>query len=79
MMKTLKLNEDDILEIVIEYYMSIYPEYVFSNASIIGEPSNDLRCICLLNEEEFNVTDEMMLDIDKENDFNGDHSFLENQ
>lgn len=78
-MKYFKLNEDDLLEIIIDYCYDQCPELSSAHAVFLGESGKDLRCIAVLDDDEFlKVTDEQIKDIDENKEFNGDHSFLEN-
>ena len=74
----MKLNEDDILEILLEHYQ----ETVFENSDIargilLGSPGEDLRFIGIFGEEgDSKILQCDLQGLDEEVEFNGDHSFL---
>jgi hypothetical protein len=71
-----KLNQDDILEIVCEHYIASARSTI---GMILGTPGVDLRFIGVWGPDvDDKVIDSIDLEeLDKEVDFNGDHSFLE--
>ena len=80
-MKIIKLNEDDILEILLEHYYqnkncAFLPD---SRGVLFGTPGEDLRFIGVYGkeEEEPQLAKCNLSEIDKTTDFNGYHSFLE--
>lgn len=77
--KIKKLNQDDILEILIEHFWNgECKELLNARAIILGSSNKDLRAICLFGDE--NDTEISGLDLERldiENEFNGDHSFIE--
>lgn len=71
--KFFKLNEDDILEIVSEYVAEKTGIKEFSSKSIaLGTPLQDLRVIVAVSNESLSDID--LLSVDKEIEFNGEHS-----
>jgi len=71
--KLFKLNEDDILEIVSEYVAEKTGIKEFSSKSIaLGTPSKDLRIVVAVSNEF--LLDVDLLSVDKEIEFNGEHS-----
>ena len=75
-----KINEDDILEILIEHFPEIDDKDTpLSRGILLGEPGKNLRFIGIYGKEE-DVVEFRNLnleEIDASHDFNGDHSFLE--
>lgn len=68
-----KLNEDDILEIVSEYVAEKTGIKEFWSKSIaLGTPAKDLRIIVAVSSESLSHID--LVDVDKEIEYNGDHS-----
>ena len=79
-MEIIKLNEDDILEILLEhYYQNKNCAFLpFSRGILFGTPGEDLRFIGVYGQEEdSSVAGCDLAEIDKTADFNGSHSFLE--
>jgi len=73
-----KINEDDILEILLEYLQETeFKDTVSSRGMILGTPGSDLRFISIFGNE-FNLKKYNLEEIDSNQDFNVDHSFLEN-
>lgn len=70
-----KLNEEDILEIVMEYLQEKYNNLPYSNSILLGEVGKDLRCICAISEK-IPHSDLDLIEVDKKIDFTGDHEFL---
>ena len=77
--KVKKLNQDDILEILIEHYWGgECKKLLNARATIFGTPGKDLRAICVFgNENDPEISQLDLGKIDSESDYNGDHSFLE--
>ena len=74
-----KLSEDDILEILLEYYQekecASFPR---SRGMLLGIPGDNLRFIGIYGKEnDSSIAESDLSEIDKATDFNGDHSFLE--
>jgi len=75
-----KLNEDDILEILIKHFPEIDDKNTpLSRCILLGEPRKNLRFIGIYGREadvvEFRNLN--LEEIDATHDFNGDHAFLE--
>ena len=77
--KVKKLNQDDILEILIEHYWSDEcKELLNARATLLGTPGKDLRAICVFGSESDHEISHLDLDkIDARSEYNGDHAFLE--
>jgi len=75
-----KLDEDDILEILVEYFPEINDKNTpLSKGILLGEPGKDLRFIGVYGREDDNEFTKLSLkEVDAKYDFNGDHSFLKN-
>ncbi len=73
-----KLNEDDMLEILLEHFQDgELNDYPFSRGCILGSPGKDLRFIGVFSKEaETKDYKRDFEDIDNEIDFNGNHKFL---
>jgi hypothetical protein len=75
-----KLNEDDILEIVLEHYQEQkeFKGMVKTKGQLFGTPGKDLRFIGVYGDD---TADEIfnydLEEIDKKQDYNGDHSFFD--
>lgn len=75
-----KLNQDDILEIVLEYFQENEVKGMSAAKGIIlGKPNKDLRFIGVFSEIENNevISQYDLKKLDEEMDFNGDHSFFD--
>ena len=74
-----KLNEDDILEILLEHFQEINnSDTPLSRGVLLGNPGENLRFIGVYGREEDVSFKELNFEkIDAEYDFNGDQSFLE--
>jgi hypothetical protein len=71
-----KLDEDDILEIIIEHFQDgELADFMSAQGCILGEPGKDLRFVGVFSNEKGLLRNDLEK-IDKEMDFNGDHSFL---
>ena len=74
-----KLDEDDILEILIEYFQNgELSDYPSARGCIFGKPGNNLRFVGAFSKSEEQVFAKELEIIDKEIGYNGDHSFLKN-
>ena len=74
-----KLDEDDILEILIEYFQEgEYVDFTHAKACLFGEPGKDLRFIAIFSDDEEKTNQYDLKNLDNEIDYNGDHSFLKN-
>jgi len=75
-----KLDEDDILEILLKYFPEINDRSTpLSRGILLGKPGEDLRFIGVYGNENDNGFKSLNLkEIDAQYSFNGDHSFLKN-
>ena len=74
-----KLDEDDLLEIVLEHFQQLETDSEFARGVFIGTAGKNLRFIGLFgkeNDQELKKCD--LFQLDKDHDFNGDHAFLKN-
>ena len=71
-----KLDEDDVLEILIEHFQRGKQKKFVGNARFFGSAGQDLRVVIVLNDDESENFD--LEEIERNTDFNGDHSFLNN-
>ena len=72
-----KLDQDDILEILLEHFQDSHHEYTFARGELIGGADKDLRFIGVFGKEadqELYTYD--LKQIDTVTEFNGDHMFL---
>ena len=69
-----KLDEDDILEILIEHFQT--GQYSYGRGKLIGTPGNDLRFVGAISCD--SLADVDLDEIDKKYDYDGDHSFIKN-
>ena len=79
LLKIKKLNQDDILEILIEHFWGEdCADLLNAKATILGFPNEDLRAVCVFGDvNNFEISKLDLGKIDAENDFNGYHAFLE--
>lgn len=72
-----KLDEDDILEILIEHFQNgELSDFISAHGCILGKPGDDLRFIGVFSKSEKQVPYQDLEELDKEINYNGDHSFL---
>ena len=72
-----KLDEDDILEILIEHFQnSELSDYVTARGCILGKPGDNLRFVGIFAKSDKQIFTQEFEKIDKKIDYNGDHSFL---
>lgn len=69
-----KLNEDDILEILIEHFQKGKNKKFAVSAKFFGSSGEDLRAVIVMSKKHTANFD--FEAIEKNTDFNGDHSFL---
>ncbi len=68
-----KLEQDDILEILIEHFWDgELKKYSYASADVFGEVGEDLRFVGVFSKKALNDID--LQAIDQCTDFNGDHS-----
>jgi len=73
-----KYDEEDILEILSEYLAKKNDFETFnSKSAFLGTPGKNLRLISVIDDEKSDLSDTNLSEIDKQINFNGDHSFLE--
>jgi len=75
-----KINESDILEILLEYFPEINDKNTpSSRGALLGKPGDNLRFIGVYGKEKDSndLKDLSFEDIDSKYDFNGDHGFIE--
>jgi hypothetical protein len=74
-----KLNEDDIMEIVLEYFQNSDINAEYARGILLGTAGRDLRFVGLFGDEnDQDIKGCDLVELDKNVDFNGDHSFLKN-
>ncbi len=72
-----KLDEDDIIEIIIEHFQRVEcPDFIRAKACLYGEPGHDLRLIAVFSNDEQEKIEHDFKKLDEEMSYNGDHSFL---
>ena len=72
-----KLDIDDIIEIVIEHYYNKLDNVNEAKGIILGTPDNELRFVgAFCNNEEATVSNIDLENIDETMEYNGEHSFL---
>lgn len=73
-----KLNEDDILEILIEYFQdNELKNYILARTKLFGVPGRDLRFVgAFAKDDSDEIINCNLEDIDKSTEYNGDHSFI---
>lgn len=74
----IKLDEDDILEIIIEHFQNQNEDIFFGKGVLIGTPAKDLRFVGVLSTEEAfeSARDIELAEVDREASYNGFHSFV---
>jgi hypothetical protein len=78
--KIFKLNEDDILEIISEQLAEEAGFGEFSSRTqLFGAVGKDLRIVSVIDSDNSKLLKDIdMKEIDEKTEFNGSHSFLEN-
>ena len=77
--KYIKLESDDILEIVLEYYQEQFDHSECARGIILGTPDKDLRLIAVFGDiDNENIDNIDLEEVDKNMDYTGDHAFLKN-
>lgn len=72
-----KLDEDDILEILIEHFQDgELEDYISAQGCLLGKPNENLRFIGVFSNDDNEMLQYDLKKLDKEIDFNGDHSTL---
>lgn len=74
----LKLDEDDILEIIIEHFQDKNENIIFGKGILLGTPTKDLRFVGVLSTEEAfeSARDVELIEVDNMVEYNGFHSFV---
>lgn len=75
--KYIKLDADDIMEILLEHYQEQFTDSDYSKGIMLGTPDNELRFIAVfgkIEDEEIQKID--LEELDKKMDYNGDHAFF---
>lgn len=73
----IKLDSDDIMEILLEYYQERFADSDVSKGIILGSPDDGLRFVAVfgkMDDPEIHHID--LEEVDRQNDYNGDHAFL---
>lgn len=76
--KYIKLNSDDILEILLEHFQKQFGQCEAAKGIILGTPEKDLRFIGTFGQtwdDDFGNID--LEEVDKQLSCNGDHAFWE--
>lgn len=74
-----KLDEDDILEILIEHFQNgELSDLISAQGCLLGKPGEDLRFIGVFSNKEYHMIEPDFEKLDKELDYNGDHAFIKN-
>ena len=72
-----KLDQDDILEIVVEHFYDELKDYPLARAELFGKPGEDLRVVIAYGKEHGEeIRDLDFREIDSNMDYNGDHAFI---
>ena len=72
-----KLDCDDIMEILLEHYQDQFTDSDCAKGILLGTPDNELRFVAVYgNNDDIKTID--LEEVDKEMDYNGDHAFLRN-
>ena len=75
----IKLDVDDIMEILLEHYQERFEESEFAKGVFLGSPDNELRFIAVFGKvEDDEIRDIDLEKIDRQMDYNGEHAFLRN-
>ena len=73
-----KLNEDDILEILIEHFQSgELADYVSAQGCLLGEVGKNLRFVGFFSKDEHEILKHDLEELDKKTDYNGDHAAVQ--
>jgi len=78
-MRIIKLDVDDIMEILLEYYQEQFQNSEYSKGMFLGMPGKELRFIAVFgSENDENLKKINLEELDKIIDYNGEHAFLKN-
>ena len=73
----IKLDSDDIMEILLEHYQERFKDSEFAKGIFLGTPENELRFIAVFGKAEDDEICTIDLEkIDQQMDYNGEHAFL---
>lgn len=73
--KMMKLDEDDICQIVVEHYQEVLKNSTYARSIVLGTPGDDLRLVAVYGERyDERVRDIDLTKIDKLLDYTGYHS-----
>lgn len=74
-----KIDKEDILEILIEHFYDQFKDTDTANGIILGTPDGELRFIGAYSKvEDAQVCNIDLELVDKKMDYNGEHAFLKN-
>lgn len=75
--KYIKLDADDIMEIVLHYYQEKWKHSECARGILLGTPEKDLRLIGVFGDlDNKNIDNIDLKEVDQKMDYNGDHSWL---
>ena len=75
----IKLDVDDIMEILLEHYQQQFRDAEYATGKFLGTPDNELRFIAMFgNYDDPNMHDVNFEKLDKRINYNGEHAFLRN-
>lgn len=75
----IKLDVDDIMEILLEYYQERFEDSEFAKGIFLGSADDELRFIAAFGKmEDSKICDVDLEKIDSQMDYNGEHAFLRN-
>ena len=75
----IKLDIDDIMEILLEHYQERFQESEFAKGIFLGASDDELRFVAVFGEaEDAEIHDIDLKKIDRQMDYNGEHAFLRN-
>lgn len=77
--KYMKLDADDIMEILLEHYQRQFNDAEYASGKFLGSPSDELRFVAVFGDyDDPNMHNVDFEKLDKNMDYNGDHAFLKN-
>ncbi|MBC5786709.1 MULTISPECIES: hypothetical protein [Clostridiaceae] len=75
--KYIKLDADDIMEIVLHYYQEKFDHSEHARGILLGTPEKDLRFIGVFGDlNNKNIENIDLEEVDQNMDYNGDHAWL---
>ena len=75
----IKLDSDDIMEILLEYYQERFEEGDYAKGILLGSADKELRFVAVFGKAEDDEIQDIDLEqIDRQMDYNGEHAFLKN-